>query len=169
LIFFFSKALLRHPLARSPLEDFSGDNHFHRILPDTAHDGVEDFKIKPKEEIKRLVLCSGQVWATIHKERANQKIDGLYPPDLILMVDIAITRLEQLHPFPFVSLKENIESYPNLESIVWAQEEHLNAGAWTFVQPRLHTTLKDTKYAGVEVTYAGRGPSARYTSLGNSC
>jgi 2-oxoglutarate dehydrogenase complex dehydrogenase (E1) component-like enzyme len=81
------------------------------------------------------------------------------------MVDIAITRLEQLHPFPFVSLRENIESYPNLESIVWAQEEHLNAGAWTFVQPRLNTILKETKYNGVEVTYAGRGPSARYLSL----
>lgn len=81
----------------------------------------------------------------------------------ILIVDIAVVRLEQLHPFPFVSLKEEIESYPNLESIVWAQEEHLNAGAWTFVQPRLQTMLKESKYAGVEVTYAGRGPSARYS------
>jgi 2-oxoglutarate dehydrogenase E1 component len=79
LIFFFSKALLRHPLARSPLEDFSGENHFHRILPDTAHDGNEEFKIKPKEEIKRLVLCSGQVWASVHKERATRKIDGPLP------------------------------------------------------------------------------------------
>lgn len=161
---------MRHPLARSPLEDFSGENHFHRILPDTAHDGNEEFKIKPKEEIKRLVLCSGQVWASVHKERATQKIDGPLPRAQIpfgplLMVDIAITRLEQLHPFPFVSLRENIESYPNLESIVWAQEEHLNAGAWTFVQPRLNTILKETKYNGVEVTYAGRGPSARYPSL----
>jgi 2-oxoglutarate dehydrogenase E1 component len=47
---------------------------------------------------------------------------------------------------------------------VWAQEEHLNAGGWTFVQPRLQTLLKETKYAGMEVTYAGRGPSARYCS-----
>ena len=61
-----------------------------------------------------------------------------------------------------MSLKEDISEYGNLESIVWAQEEHLNAGAWTFVQPRLQTMLKETKYAGMEVTYAGRGPSARY-------
>ena len=80
------------------------------------------------------------------------------------MVDVAVTRVEQFHPFPFVSVKENIESYPNLESIVWAQEEHLNAGGWTFVQPRLQTLLKETKFSGMEVTYAGRGPSARYTS-----
>jgi 2-oxoglutarate dehydrogenase E1 component len=76
-----------------------------------------------------------------------------------------VTRIEQFHPFPFVSVKNNIESYPNLESIVWAQEEHLNAGGWTFVQPRLQTLLKETKFSGMEVTYAGRGPSARYPLL----
>ena len=62
-----------------------------------------------------------------------------------------------------MSVKKNIESYPNLESIVWAQEEHLNAGGWTFAQPRLQTLLKETKYATMELTYAGRGPSARYS------
>jgi len=76
-----------------------------------------------------------------------------------------VTRIEQFHPFPFVSVKNNIESYPNLESIVWAQEEHLNAGGWTFVQPRLQTLLKETKFSGMEVTYAGRGPSARSVFL----
>jgi 2-oxoglutarate dehydrogenase E1 component len=80
LIFFFSKSLLRHPLARSPLEDFSDpDNHFHRILPDTAHNDPE-FQIKPKDQIKRLILCSGQVWAAIHKERMTRKIDGMTFP-----------------------------------------------------------------------------------------
>jgi 2-oxoglutarate dehydrogenase E1 component len=80
LIYFFSKSLLRHPLAKSKLEDFTGDNYFHRVLADTAHDQQEEFKIKPKEEIKRLILCSGQVWASIHRERQNQKVDGLPPP-----------------------------------------------------------------------------------------
>ena|SRR5579859_251969 len=81
LIFFFSKSLLRHPLARSKLEDFSEGAYFHRVLGDTGH-GEDEFKIKPKEEVKRLILCSGQVWAAIHKERANQKIDGPYPYSL---------------------------------------------------------------------------------------
>jgi len=40
----------------------------------------------------------------------------------------------------------------------------LNAGGWTFVQPRLQTLLKETKFSGMEVTYAGRGPSARSSS-----
>jgi len=150
LILFFSKALLRHPLAKSPLEDFSEDSYFHRVLADTAHE-KDGFKIKPREEIKRLILCSGQVWTALHKERIHQKVD-----------DVAITRIEQFHPFPWVSVKKNIESYPNLESIVWSQEEHLNAGGWSFVQPRLQVLLRETKFAGMEVTYAGRGPSARY-------
>ena len=76
LIFFFSKSLLRHPLAKSKLEDFSGDSRFHRVLDDTAHAG-EEFTIKPREEIKRLIVCSGQVWAALHRERAHQKIDGI--------------------------------------------------------------------------------------------
>ena len=79
LIFFFSKSLLRHPLARSKLADFQGDNYFHRVLGDTAHE-QDEWMIKPKEEVKRLILCSGQVWAAIHRERANQKIDGTHPP-----------------------------------------------------------------------------------------
>jgi len=78
LIFFFSKSLLRHPLAKSKLADFEGDSHFHRVLGDTAHDR-DEFKIKPKEEIKRLILCSGQVWAALHKKRHDQQIDGLPP------------------------------------------------------------------------------------------
>jgi len=75
LIFFFSKSLLRHHLARSKLSDFSGNSYFHRVLGDTAHE-EDEFKIKPKEEIKRLILCSGQVWAAIHKERHNRNVDG---------------------------------------------------------------------------------------------
>src|SRR5208282_4737786 len=71
LIFFFSKSLLRHPLARSSLEDFSDESRFHRVLGDTAHE-KDDFKIKSHEEIKRLILCSGQVWAALHKERITQ-------------------------------------------------------------------------------------------------
>jgi 2-oxoglutarate dehydrogenase E1 component len=78
-----------------------------------------------------------------------------------LILDIAVTRIEQLHPFPFVEVKRNVDAYPNLESIVWAQEEPLNAGGWAFVQPQLKVTLSETKYAGMEVSYAGREPSAR--------
>jgi 2-oxoglutarate dehydrogenase E1 component len=51
--------------------------------------------------------------------------------------------------------------YPNAKTIVWCQEEPLNAGAWSFTQPRLETLLNQTKYHDHKhVMYAGRDPSA---------
>lgn len=51
--------------------------------------------------------------------------------------------------------------YPNAKTIVWCQEEPLNAGAWSFTQPRIETLLNETKYhSRKHVMYAGRNPSA---------
>ena len=73
----------------------------------------------------------------------------------------AITRIEQLNPFPWAQLRENLDSYPNAKNIVWCQEEPLNAGAWSFTQPRIETLLNHTQHHDRKhVMYAGRGPSA---------
>ncbi len=51
--------------------------------------------------------------------------------------------------------------YPNAKNIVWCQEEPLNAGAWSFVQPRIETLLNETEHHNRKhVMYAGRNPSA---------
>lgn len=153
LISFFSKSLLRHPLARSSIEDFTGDSHFQWIIKDPAHEkgGITgDFQIQPHNEIKRVILCSGQVFAALFKYRQQNNL-----------TDVAITRIEQLNPFPWAQLKENLDSYPNAETIVWAQEEPLNAGAWSFTQPRIETLLNNTEHHDRKhVMYAGRNPSA---------
>jgi 2-oxoglutarate dehydrogenase E1 component len=147
LILFFSKSLLRHPLARSPISEFTGESHFQWIIPDPAH---ETGDIEANDKIKRVILCSGQVYVALLKHRQELKDRNT-----------AITRIEQLHPFPWAQLKENLDSYPNAENIVWAQEEPLNAGAWSFTQPRLETLLNETKYHNRRhVMYAGRNPSA---------
>ena len=147
LILFFSKSLLRHPLARSSIEDFTGDSHFEWIIADPEHASQT---IAPKEEIERVILCTGQVYATLHKYRADNKY-----------TKTAITRIEQLNPFPWAQLKENLDQYPNAKTIVWAQEEPLNAGAWSFTQPRLETLLNETEHHNRKhIMYAGRNPSA---------
>ncbi|KAK8078422.1 2-oxoglutarate dehydrogenase E1 component [Apiospora saccharicola] len=148
LIIFFSKALLRHPLARSSIEDFTGpEAQFQWIIPDPEH---QTGAIKAPEEIERVVICSGQVWATLSKYRQENKIDN-----------VAFTRVEQLNPFPWQQLKENLDMYPNAKTIVWCQEEPLNAGAWSFVQPRIETLLNNTQHHDRKhVMYAGRNPSA---------
>lgn len=51
--------------------------------------------------------------------------------------------------------------YPNAKTIVWAQEEPLNAGPWSFMQPRIETLLNQTEHHDRKhVMYAGRNPSA---------
>ena len=51
--------------------------------------------------------------------------------------------------------------YPNANAIVWAQEEPLNAGPWSFTQPRIETMLNATEHHNRRhVLYAGRAPSA---------
>ncbi|KZZ91296.1 2-oxoglutarate dehydrogenase, E1 component [Ascosphaera apis ARSEF 7405] len=147
LVLFFSKSLLRHPLARSPLEEFTGDSHFHWVLSDPEHGKTIT---ADKNEVDRVIICSGQVWATLQKHRESNEIKNT-----------AITRVEQLHPFPWQQLKENLDSYPNAKSIVWCQEEPLNAGAWSYTQPRLDTMLRNTEHHSQKhVMYAGREPSA---------
>ncbi|KAL9106412.1 MAG: hypothetical protein Q9227_008554 [Pyrenula ochraceoflavens] len=146
LILFFSKSLLRHPLARSNLEEFTGESHFQWIIPDPEHGQ----SIAERKDIKRVILCTGQVYASLFKHRQDNKI-----------TDTALTRVEQLNPFPWAQLRENLDSYPNAETIVWCQEEPLNAGAWSFVQPRIETLLNATEHHNRRhVMYAGRNPSA---------
>lgn len=97
-----------------------------------------------------MILCSGQVYVALRKYVETNNIK-----------DVAITRIEQLNPFPWGQLRDNLDSYPNAKTIVWCQEEPLNAGAWSFVQPRIETLLNETKHHNRRhVMYAGRDPSA---------
>ncbi|OZJ01529.1 hypothetical protein BZG36_05487, partial [Bifiguratus adelaidae] len=144
LILPFSKFLLRHPLARSKLEDMTGNTEFLRYIPD-AH---PEHLVAP-EKIKRHVLCTGQVYYALLRAREQNKIN-----------DIAISRVEQLNPFPYELVKEHADKYPNAE-IVWCQEEPLNMGAWAHVSPRIATTLNETQHHyGKQPKYVGRDPSA---------
>jgi 2-oxoglutarate dehydrogenase E1 component len=63
------------------------------------------------EKIRRHILCSGQVYFQLLKEREDRKID-----------DVAISRVEQLSPLPYDLLTPHLDTYPNAD-IVWAQEE----------------------------------------------
>lgn len=146
MIIFFSKSLLRHPIARSDIEEFTGDSQFRWIIPDNEHGK----SVNEPDQIDRVILCTGQVYAALHKHRADKGIK-----------DAAITRIEQLNPFPWQQLQENLDMYPNAKTVVWCQEEPLNAGAWSFTQPRIETLLNHTKHHDRKhVMYAGRNPSA---------
>ncbi|KAI8644778.1 oxoglutarate dehydrogenase, E1 component [Parasitella parasitica] len=144
LILPFSKSMLRHPLARSSLSEITGNTHFQLYLPETHPE-----TLAAPDQIKKHILCSGQVYYALLKAREQNKMN-----------DIAISRVEQLNPFPYQQIKENVDKYPNAE-IIWCQEEPQNMGPWQHVQSRLTTTLAETQYyAGKSPVYAGRPPSA---------
>jgi 2-oxoglutarate dehydrogenase E1 component len=53
LIVFFSKSLLRHPKARSSLDEMVVDTHFERYIPEASEDLVAP------DQVKRHILCTG--------------------------------------------------------------------------------------------------------------
>ncbi|CCH42044.1 2-oxoglutarate dehydrogenase E1 component [Wickerhamomyces ciferrii] len=140
LVLLVSKQLLRHPLARSPLSDFTGESHFQWI--------IEENNIN-KDDIKRVVVLSGQVFTALTKKRETLGDNTT-----------AFIRVEQLHPFPFAQLRDALNSYKNVEDLVWCQEEPLNMGGWSYAQPRLETVLQETEHSDKKFRYAGRDPSA---------
>ncbi|OQD62113.1 hypothetical protein PENPOL_c013G09464 [Penicillium polonicum] len=146
LIMFFSKSLLRNSMTKSNIGDFMGDSKFQPLIPDPAH-GIS---ISNPPDIKRVIYCTGQVYMALAKYREAHAI-----------TDTAITRIEQLHPFPWEQVKGNLEQYPSASDVVWCQEESLNDGPWAFARSRLETIFDTTeKHKGGRVRFAGREATA---------
>ena len=69
-------------------------------------------------------------------------------------------RIEQLYPFPGEPLAERVARMPNLQDVVWAQEEPKNNGYWFFVEPLIEESLASAGARVRRARYAGRGASA---------
>lgn len=131
LIVMTPKGLLRHPLAATSLKVLS-EGGWTRVIDDEQAD---------KEEVRRLILCSGKIYVDLVSSDRWQESEG-----------IALVRLEQLSPFPYEDARPVIESYPALEEIVWVQEEPRNMGAWEAVRPHLQEIIAGRW----PLTYVGR-------------
>jgi len=141
LVIMTPKSLLRHKLAVSTAAEFTGDSHFRRILSDL--NGPRD------EDVKRLVLCSGKVAYELMESR-----------DKAGDTNTAVVRVEQLYPFPSEPLVERLGRMPNLEEVVWAQEEPKNQGYWHFVEDPLEQCLAEAGAKPKRAVYAGRASTA---------
>jgi 2-oxoglutarate dehydrogenase E1 component len=71
-----------------------------------------------------------------------------------------VIRIEQLYPFPGDPLVKRLKAMPELEELVWAQEEPKNNGAWHFVEDELEECLIEAGFTGKRARYAGRAASA---------
>jgi 2-oxoglutarate dehydrogenase E1 component len=141
LIIMSPKSLLRHKLAISDLSEFVEGTKFQLVLPET------DRTIDPKG-VTRLIFCTGKVYYDLYERRQELKRN-----------DVAIVRLEQIYPFPKLSIADELKKYPNAE-VVWCQEEHENMGAYYFVDPRLERVLAAVGHKHKRAKYVGRNRSA---------
>ncbi|MGH2614209.1 MAG: 2-oxoglutarate dehydrogenase E1 component, partial [Thermomicrobiales bacterium] len=135
LVVMTPKSLLRNPQAASTLDQLA-EGSFHPVL--------DDFRVENPEAVTRLVFCSGKLGVELDGSAQRDGTD-----------DVAVARLELLAPFPADDLARALARYPNLEEIVWAQEEPRNMGAWSYVEPRLRDLLGASDRP-LPVRYAGR-------------
>ena len=137
LVIFMSKRLLRLKDACSPLANFT-DGEFRLVIGDTVQGRDQD--------VKRVILCAGQVYYDLAKARADKGLEK----------DIAIVRVEQLYPFPYEEVAAELKRFSNATEIMWAQEEPKNQGAWYQIRHRLEKVLG----ANQRLTTASRPASA---------
>ena len=135
LILMTPKSLLRHPLATSTLEEFT-EGSFTPVLDDAemSTDGRAEL-------VERLILCSGKIYTELVGSEAREEDDVT-----------AVARIELLYPFPNEDVRAIIEGYPNLQEMVWVQEEPKNMGAWTFMKPRLRELVD----GALPIRYVGK-------------
>ncbi len=125
------KGLLRLPLAASRPEELA-EGRFRPVLADPT---------ATPERVTRLALCSGKMYYDLIASAKREE-----------RPEVAIGRVELLYPFPQGELLSLIESYPNLDEVVWVQEEPRNMGARAFMSPRLLQILPEHLHYG----YIGR-------------
>lgn len=113
LVVMSPKSLLRHPKAISDLNDFTS-GRFQEVIADDV--------VKPASA-RKVVLCSGKVYYDLIEKREKDKIK-----------DVAVIRLEQLHPFPKSQVNELLAKYTKAEDFVWLQEEPENMGYYNYIQ-----------------------------------
>src|SRR5690625_4465854 len=145
LVVMSPKSLLRNERVASEAQEFTeGKFQPLREQPNLAVN---------KENAKRLLIGSGKIMVDIEEaiEKSEEDFDWL-----------RVLRVEQIYPFPTKALENEIEELPNLEEIVWVQEEPQNMGSWNFVSDYLRQLLKD----GQTLRYVGR-PKRSSPSVGD--
>ena len=113
------KSLLRHPKVMSPIDEFTSGK-FRELIPDTTVN---------TKDVKRVVLCTGKVYYDLEEAREKEKVKN-----------VALVRIEQLHPLPKKQIFETLKQYKDAE-VVWVQEEPENMGYWNYMLRLLHKEL----------------------------
>jgi 2-oxoglutarate dehydrogenase E1 component len=148
------KSLLRHKRCVSALAEMAEGTSFHRILWDDAERiGGSPIRLKPDDQIRRVLICSGKVYYDLLEDREKRGIDDTY-----------LLRVEQFYPFPAKSLMTELQRFRQAQ-MYWVQEEPKNMGAWFFMEPNLEWVLDRIGAAHRRPHYVGR-PATASTATG---
>ncbi|MBY0383853.1 2-oxoglutarate dehydrogenase E1 component [bacterium] len=128
------KSLLRHPQAVSSLDELT-KGAFQEVIADTT---VEMAKAK------KCIFVSGKLYYELADSREKNKIK-----------DVALIRVEQLYPFPHTQLKTILKNVKKMDSVIWAQEEPKNMGAWSYIVHPLQDLFNEMNIE-CDVEYVGR-------------
>ena len=111
LVVMSPKSIFRHPKVVSKMDEFT-KGKFQEVIGDSYAD---------KAKVKKVLLCSGKVYFDLadRQEKDTRK-------------DVAIIRLEQLHPMPTKQLEIELAKYPKAD-LYFVQEEPENMGYWSYV------------------------------------
>ena len=116
LVNFSPKANLRHVRSYSTMDEFTTGG-FKEV--------IDDASIKTPSKVKRVILCTGKMYFDLSEKQLAEN-----------RTDVAIVRLEQIHPLPMGQLRQLREKYKKAEW-GWVQEEPANMGALSFLKLNL--------------------------------
>ncbi len=116
LINFSPKANLRHVRSYSSISEFTTGG-FKEVIDDPF--------ITDATKVKKVLLCTGKIYFDLSERQITDKRE-----------DVAIIRLEQIHPLPQKQLVALREKYTGADWH-WVQEEPRNMGALTFLVANL--------------------------------
>ncbi len=126
LIVMSPKSMLRLRAAASAIESFTSGS-FSPVLADP---------LQPSQAT-RVVLSAGKVYYDLFSARKKSEDTST-----------ALVRVEQLYPLPGEQIADALAAYPDLQDVVWVQEEPANQGAWAHMALSLpdhlpeHVTLR---------------------------
>ena len=104
------KSLLRDPRCTSSKAEFI-EGKFQELFDD-LHIG---------KKVDRVLFCTGKIYYDLFDKKNAEKRD-----------DVAIVRIEQLHPLPAIKIQKIIAKYSGAE-FFWVQEEPMNNGYWSYL------------------------------------
>jgi len=116
LVLITPKSLLRLPEAAADIKELS-EGGFNKVIS-------EDFS----SNIKNQIFTSGKIYYEVKKALIENNISN-----------VRLTRIEQYYPFPKEDLKSHLTNSGNN---IWIQEEPINMGAWSFLEPYFRNDLE---------------------------